>query len=190
MLLNQNLSANVKCSELFFFSNSLKFGDFFPQKRKFIAEIYFTHKKRLLLSPIRVSLPVLSMWPLQKYFSHPSLVIYFFCNPTPKTETGNGDMWEPLIAHHLEQSLCLANQKHGAGVRSYLLHSSLAQSHSFAEHICRSKTIFPELNRHVLTFLHLIRSTSGDALRQANMFWLFVIWYQAPVGMLLGRQAL
>jgi hypothetical protein len=92
-----------------------------------------------------------------------------FCNPTPKTETGNGDMWELLIAHHLKQSLCLANQKHGAGVRSYLLHSSLAHVHSFAEHICRrSKTIFPELNRHILTFLHLMLSICGDALRQAS----------------------
>jgi len=25
---------------------------------------------------------------LQKYFSHPSLVLYFLCNPTHKTEPG------------------------------------------------------------------------------------------------------
>ncbi len=125
-------------------------------------------KKAAPLSYQSITTSAQYVTPLQKYFSHPSLVIYFYCNPTPKTETGNGDMWEPLITHHLEQSLCLANQKHEAGVRSCLLHSSLAQVHSFAEHICRSKTIFPELNRHVLTFLHLIRSTSGDALRQAS----------------------
>ncbi len=30
------------------------------------------------------------------------------------------------MANHLDQSLCLANQKQGIPVRSYLLHSSLA----------------------------------------------------------------
>ncbi len=52
-----------------------------------------------------------------------------FCNPTPdktETETETANMWELLIANHLDQSLCLANQKQGASVRSYLLHSPLA----------------------------------------------------------------
>ncbi len=65
---------------------------------------------------------------LQKYFSHPSLVIYFFCNPTHKTETGTANKWELLIANHLGQSLWFVNQKQGAPVRSYLLHSSLSGS--------------------------------------------------------------
>jgi len=30
---------------------------------------------------------------LQKYFSRTSLVIYFFCNPTRKTETGTANRW-------------------------------------------------------------------------------------------------
>jgi hypothetical protein len=89
-------------------------------------------------------------------------VIYFF--PTPPINLkrngyvmGTAYMWGLLIANHLDQSLCLANTKQGAAVRSYLLHSSLAgaqQSCMYllptserklrkkAEHICRSKTIF------------------------------------------------
>ncbi len=63
MLLNQNLSANVKCGELLFFqilSNSVKI---FPQKKEIcgrnvlvftVVEILHT-KERLLLSPIRLS---------------------------------------------------------------------------------------------------------------------------------------
>jgi hypothetical protein len=31
---------------------------------------------------------------LQKYFPHPSLVIYFFSNPTHKTKTGTSNRWE------------------------------------------------------------------------------------------------
>jgi hypothetical protein len=41
---------------------------------------------------------------LQKYLSHPSLVIYFFFNLTQKTETGRGGGL--LIANHLDQSIC------------------------------------------------------------------------------------
>ncbi len=54
---------------------------------------------------------VLSTWPCKKYFSHPSLVIYFFANPHTKTET-----WWLLIANHLDQSLWWANQKHWVAV--------------------------------------------------------------------------
>jgi hypothetical protein len=47
---------------------------------------------------------------LQKYFSRTSLVIYFFCNPTRKTETGTANRWggggtTRVIANHLDQSL-------------------------------------------------------------------------------------
>jgi hypothetical protein len=57
--------------------------------------------------------------------SHPSLVVYFFSNPTHKTEMGTANRWELLLANHLYQSFRLANQKHGAAVGSCLLHSSL-----------------------------------------------------------------
>ncbi len=68
---------------------------------------------------------------LKKYFSHLSLVILLFlCNLTHKSEKlGLQILWELLIANHLEQSLCLTNQKHRAAVRSdsYLVHSSGVQ---------------------------------------------------------------
>jgi hypothetical protein len=68
-------------------------------------------------------------------------------------------LWELLIANHLDQSLCLTNQKHGAAVRTYLLHSSGAQlwwtaSANWAQ--MQEQNHFLELNRHILTFLHLI----------------------------------
>jgi hypothetical protein len=41
---------------------------------------------------------------LQKYLSHPSLVVYFFFpNPTHKTERGTANRWELLIANHLDE---------------------------------------------------------------------------------------
>ncbi len=39
------------------------------------------------------------------------LVILLFCNPAHKTETGTERSLELLLANHLDQSLCLANQK-------------------------------------------------------------------------------
>jgi hypothetical protein len=40
-----------------------------------------------------ISPAVLSTWPLRKYFSHPSLVIYFFRNPINQTETRTANRW-------------------------------------------------------------------------------------------------
>ncbi len=55
--------------------------------------------------------------PLQKYFSHPSLVIYLFPTPSIKLKLGLQKGWRLLIAKHMDQSLWFANQK----LRSYLL---------------------------------------------------------------------
>ncbi len=63
---------------------------------------------------------------LQKCFSHPSLIIYFFATPPIRLKQRTANRWELLIANQLDQSLWLANQKQGSAVRSYLLHSSLA----------------------------------------------------------------
>jgi len=52
---------------------------------------------------------------------------------------GTANRWELLIANHLDQSLWLANQKHGALVISCLLYSSL-QVHIFA-------ALFTSLNK-------------------------------------------
>jgi hypothetical protein len=88
----------------------------------------------------------------------------FYCNVTYKTETGIANKWQLLIANHLDQSLCLANKQQGAANRSYLLHSSLAGAQlccafhqpQQTEQRSRSKIYFPEPNKHILTFLHLI----------------------------------
>jgi hypothetical protein len=67
---------------------------------------------------------------LQKYFSCASLIIYCFCNAAHKTETGTANMWELLIANHLDQSLLglATDQKEEASSsqsdRIYLLQSS------------------------------------------------------------------
>jgi hypothetical protein len=42
---------------------------------------------------------------LQKYFSHPSLVIYFFATPPIKLKLGQQIGGGLLIANHLDQSL-------------------------------------------------------------------------------------
>ncbi len=121
---------------------------------------------------------------LQKYFSHPSWNCLLFSDPTLKTEMGTAIRWERLIANHLDQSLWLANQKHGAPVRSYLLRSSQAgaclcctfyQPYQ-TEPICRRKIIF--LSQAAICWLfssnfnlqgHVL-STSGDALTKFHSF--------------------
>jgi len=42
---------------------------------------------------------------LQKYFSHPRLVVYFFATPPIKLKLGQQIGGELLIANHLDQSL-------------------------------------------------------------------------------------
>jgi hypothetical protein len=57
---------------------------------------------------------------LQKYSSHPRLVIYFFPTLPIKLKMGLQLGGSQLIAKHL------VNQKQGAAVTSFLLHVSLA----------------------------------------------------------------
>jgi hypothetical protein len=49
-----------------------------------------------------------------------------FSNPTHKTKIGTANMWDTANDKPAGQLLLLVNQKEGAAVRSYLLHSSLA----------------------------------------------------------------
>jgi hypothetical protein len=108
-----------------------------------------------------------SIWPCRKYFWHPSLVILLFCNPTHKTETGTANMWELLIANHLDESLWWDNKEQGSRVRSYLLHSSLACAQlccAFHQHQQGRKTTFLSRNRHVWTFLHPLFNVQGHIL--------------------------
>jgi hypothetical protein len=57
---------------------------------------------------------------------------FFFGNPPNKTISGTADMWELLIANHLDQSLWWTNQKYWAAVKSNLLHSFLEVHNSVA----------------------------------------------------------
>jgi hypothetical protein len=65
---------------------------------------------------------------LQKYFSHPSLVIFFLATPPIKLKVRLQIGGRLLIANHLFQSSWLTDHKRGAVIKSYLLHSSLVGS--------------------------------------------------------------
>jgi hypothetical protein len=92
-----------------------------------------------------------------------SKFICFFFPPTPsiqlKLEPQIGGRL--LIANHLDQSLWLVDEKQGAAVRSYLLHSSLASVRLCCAFYQRQqtlqkwwiKTILLSQTQHVLTFL-------------------------------------
>ncbi len=101
---------------------------------------------------------------LQEYFSHPSLVIYFFPNPPIKLKLGLQIGGRLLIAKHLDQSLWSANQKQGAVVRSYLLHTSLTG--------VRFCCAFSQIQQ---TMQNCWAKT--NLLSQASMIWLFFIQF-------------
>jgi hypothetical protein len=94
---------------------------------------------------------VLSIWLLQKCFSHPSLVIYVFATPPIKLKLGYQICEGLLIANHLDESLWWANQKHWSisHIFSVGTHWCLRLSPATANH-------FPEPNPQILTFLHPI----------------------------------
>jgi hypothetical protein len=141
-------------------------------------------------SALRACPPVLSMWSCNIFLTSKFSYSLFFCNPTNKTETGTADMWELLIENHLDQSLYLPNQKQGAPVRSYLLHSSVASAQlcwAFyqplqTEHICKLSTYagakpFSWVKRVCFQFSSFdlnveghILSTGGDGLRYMKLW--------------------
>jgi len=94
-----------------------------------------THLITLLVT---LTIPIRAQFvTLQKYFPHPSLVVYSFLQPRAhKTETGTANRvkWELLIANHLDWTnhSDWPIKKQGAAVRSYLLHSSVTGAHSLA----------------------------------------------------------
>ncbi len=134
------------------------------------------------------------VWTPLSVWTPASLPYILFCNPAHKTEIGTTHRWELLIANHLDQSVQLTNQKWGATVRSYLLHSSLAgaevccaiyQPHQ-TQHIYRTKTIFPSQTgvcwlRFALPYVDFLLTSLCPTL-------MCRVTYQAPVGMLLWVQ--
>ncbi len=105
------------------------------------------------------------MVTLQKYFSHPSIVIYFFATPPIKLklrqQTGRG----LLIANHLDESLWWANQKHWAAVGSYLLHSFFCR--------CTVLQRFFTSHRKLCNYAQ----PKPIFLSQTGTFWLFFIQF-------------
>ncbi len=100
---------------------------------------------------------------LPKYFSRPSLVIYFFATPPIKVKLGQQIGEGLLIANHLDQSLRRADQKHWAEVWSYLLDSFLQMdtcAASFTSHcnVCNYAEPKPIswAKPYILAFLYLI----------------------------------
>ncbi len=83
------------------------------------------------LTIVKTAPAVFNMWPCNNVFSHQSLIIWFFSNPTNKTKIGTAIRWEidymestHSTVAHIEDSIWLANENHGTGVKSYLKHSS------------------------------------------------------------------
>jgi hypothetical protein len=113
---------------------------------------------------------VLSIWLLQKCFSHPSLVIYVFATPPIKLKLGYQICEGLLIANHLDESLWWANQKHW----------SISQIFSVGTHWCCAfhqplQTIFlSQTHKFWLFFTQFycagshILSTAGDVLSSKN----------------------
>ncbi len=116
---------------------------------------------------------------LQKYLSHPSLVMYYFATPPIKLKLGQQVNEGLQIANHLDQSLWWANQKHLV-VRSYLLHSFL-QVHVVVApftnqgNMCNyakpkpfslAKLAYVGFSSSNFTIQDHISSTIGDVLRQ------------------------
>jgi hypothetical protein len=121
------------------------------------------------------------MWPYKKYFSHPRLVIYYLATPLMKLKTGTANRSGTSNSKPPGPIVTVAQSEHWASVRSYLLHSFLrlqSAAVSFTSHPkpCNyaDPKQFPEPNRHILDFLHLILlcthdhivSTVGDALTE------------------------
>jgi hypothetical protein len=105
---------------------------------------------------------------LQIYFSHPSLVIYFFPITPVQIELALNRSGRPLIANHLNQTDWLANQKQGPAVRLYSLHSSLGVVCCALYHVqktmqkCWAKTILDFSLPKCFVQGHIL-STAGDA---------------------------
>jgi hypothetical protein len=110
---------------------------------------------------IRATSISVSIWPCKTYFSHPSLVIYFFfCNHTHKTEKlWTTNRWDTTNSKPLEPIIMMdPNQKHrpAAAVRSYLLHSFTRLAIAKTKQFCWAKAMF---------------------LRQTDIVWLFFIQF-------------
>jgi hypothetical protein len=91
--------------------------------------------------------------PAKKYFSHPSLVIYFFFNPTYKSESGTPIGWGNYLLPNSKPPgpiTMMSQSETLTVVRSYLLHSFL-QVHNLVDpftlsQLCWAKIVFLSQN--------------------------------------------
>jgi hypothetical protein len=99
----------------------------------------------------------------------------FFSNPTHKTETGTADTWGTTNRKPSGPIIMMgANQKQGAVVRSYLLHSFL-QVHTVAAPFYQSPQTVQSCWAKTTVFLN-----------QTGMFSLFVIQFYSCKGHILS----
>jgi hypothetical protein len=99
---------------------------------------------------------------LQKYYSHPSLVICLFANPTYKTETGTANT-RGTSNSKPPGLIIMMGQSETLGTSQIILlhffmqvHIALVRLLPANRAIILSQNYFPEPNQHILTFLHLI----------------------------------
>jgi hypothetical protein len=94
---------------------------------------------------------------LQKYFSHPSLAIYFFPNHTHKTKARTPNKWETtkVIATHLDQSNYVANYPHVLAFDVPCTTASSAGTKMLGQNqfVDPRPSQFADPNQHVFTFL-------------------------------------
>jgi hypothetical protein len=112
---------------------------------------------------------------LQKYLSHPSLVIWICTTPPIKLkleQLGEQVSGRQLIAIYLDQSLQMGQSK--TLISNQIVFSTLDSACANCP-IMLSQNHFLDTNRRVLTFLHSILypdhilSTAGDALNSAKL---------------------
>jgi hypothetical protein len=93
---------------------------------------------------------------LQKYFSHPNLVLYFFCNPTHKTETGTANRWETTSSKP-PGPIIMINQSETVTRSLFVVAVPFTSRQTPPHTLCNyaePKPRFLEPNQHILSFLH------------------------------------
>ncbi len=109
---------------------------------------------------------------MQKYFSHPSSIIYFFLTPPIKIKLGLQIGRRLLIDTRLDQSNTLANRQQVLGFAAPF--TSLSK-------LCKmqGQNHFADPNWHGFTFLHQIYNLQGHILNIGGVALLhFVLQFQ------------
>jgi hypothetical protein len=107
---------------------------------------------------LRASPAMLSMLTLQKYFSHPSLLIYFLRNSTHDTQTEIANRWQTTNSKtsgsKTETSSLITFITLFSSKCTVLLHFTSLSKQTVER--MQEQNYFPEPNGHVLTFVRPI----------------------------------